>query len=142
MKLLDYIAKAMPMRIDTAKEVTPAYLKHTPYHYLLYDAPPKMCYVNIYNALNNSLDTITSTNSFYVLGVATINDVAIEHAFIKLNGIYFDPTWENLGSLGDEYISLVELTLNDVITIMDRSSGRCGSTSVPPDLYTVSKYGL
>lgn len=58
---------------------------------------PKKCFMNCYMAVMNTLSK-NEFDIYYVLGTVTTSDGnAVEHAWIKWNGEYYDPTLEPQG---------------------------------------------
>lgn len=58
---------------------------------------PRMCYTNCYLAVMNSISK-KDFDIHYILGIATTSDGStFDHALIKWNGNYYDPTLEPQG---------------------------------------------
>jgi hypothetical protein len=81
---------------------------------------PKMCFMNCYLAVMNTL----SNDNFeihYILGTVTTSDgYTFDHALIKWNGNYYDPTLEPQGLHNSSIYSIEkEFSPNEIIQLMN-----------------------
>lgn len=89
---------------------------------------PKQCFDNAYHYLDSLPTNITDCQ--YVIGLMLFRGIPVEHAWVKVNGQYFDPT---LTSHADhEYYSLAELDFMELIDV----AATCGA----PSLYDYSRW--
>ena len=82
---------------------------------------PKQCYDNSFKLLQRLLLT-SSEDVKYVLGMCVCNSIfPIEHAWIKVGDVYYDPTLEIVvGDTDDNvYYSVMELSIEDAIAAME-----------------------
>ena len=90
---------------------------------------PKQCFDNAYHYLDSLPTNITDCQ--YVIGLMLFRGIPVEHAWVKVNGQYFDPT---LTSHSDhEYYSLAELDFMELVDV----AATCGCA---PSLYDYSRW--
>lgn len=75
---------------------------------------PKACY-------NNSFDFVSrNPGAKYVLGYG-LNHMPIDHAWVKVDGKYYDPTWEvhsEGGVLNRPYVPVFELGMEELFEVI------------------------
>jgi hypothetical protein len=92
---------------------------------------PKACF---YNAAI-MLSVMHRIDMKYVIGYASA-PVPFEHAWIKVGGSYYDPTWEIFDKpFGSEYLSLSEMGLEELDKTMTAMK-----TDEPPDLMALHRF--
>lgn len=90
---------------------------------------PKQCFDNAYRYLDSL--PVNTTDCQYVLGFLLFRGIPVEHAWVKVDGQYFDPT---LTSHSDhEYYSLAELEFMELIDV----AAMCGCA---PSIYDYSRW--
>lgn len=81
-----------------------------------YITKEKQCYSNVFK-LVNTLDCLTDIEANkpkYCLVYAFRYGICFEHAILKLDGRYYDPTWERYIDLNAEYALVSEYSLDQV----------------------------
>lgn len=75
----------------------------------------KDCYKNSFQTVDNNFNL----NIKYVEGIAMFKGIPIEHAWNKIDDIYFDVTSEEIFNINhfDEYISLMEIDCDEMMRI-------------------------
>jgi len=53
----------------------------------------------------------------YVMGYG-LSVIPIEHAWIKVDGIYYDPTWQKFSKLSDYYFPMFEVQYPDIFDML------------------------
>lgn len=94
--------------------------------------------IEIKACFNNSYHLVESLFAYkdicYVLGYAVTQGIPIEHAWIKMDGIYYDLTWQKFSSIGEKYYSLIEFDHNELFNFVLQ-----GDNS-PPSVDTILRY--
>lgn len=87
--------------------------------YIKSECRPKECYTNALRLCPLFGD------SKWVIGKAIgSHGIDIFHAWIKAGDLYLDPTWELIsGGLGIEYVSMLELEIEEVLEFQDYANG-------------------
>ena len=73
---------------------------------------PNLCYNNAFHFVSNHPE------AKYVVGYGH-SVIPIDHAWVKVDGKYYDPSWEaNSGLEGKAYVPLYELDMADLLEII------------------------
>lgn len=105
-------------------------VKPVPKHmnWMVKQAKFKMCF-------NNSFDAVARTmGAKYVLGFG-LSIIPVEHAWVQIEGVYYDPTWEKHSALGGVYAKVIELDLDELAEVMNQND------ETPPSLYDLRRLG-
>jgi len=72
----------------------------------------------------------------YVVGYACADGLAhpFEHAWVEIGGIHYDPTWEIFSTIGDEYLPVYLLSVEELTDVMNRLN-----TNLPPSLWDLHR---
>lgn len=121
LEMIKMMASQLKFLDVDVKEVEVSYLHHA-------HSQQKQCFNNAYLALNDNNDLYVL--GYYMMDLST-QQIPIEHAWIKRGNVYYDVTLEPRDN--DAYVSLVELTLDQVVEFAD-DKGHA------PDLYAMNRF--
>lgn len=74
----------------------------------------------------------------YVVGYAA-SVIPLEHAWIKVNGVYYDGSWEKFSELGREYVSLWEMDSRELVEMMSAMDSDYAPS--PSDIVNLKEFG-
>ena len=90
--------------------------------------------IRLKECFNNSFHLATELNGKYCVGYAA-GIIPVEHAWIRVGDKYYDPTWQKFSQIGDVYVLMAELSLDQVLEYTLLNDNR------PPDLYALQRHG-
>ena len=94
----------------------------------------KACYDNCFNLSH-------SFNATYVLGISNSHGFPVAHAWLKIGDIYIDPTIQLTGQqFPIEYYSLLEIPVENLITLIGEIAFHSGDVERAPMLETLSNH--
>lgn len=90
--------------------------------------------VELKACFNNAakLVMILGDRAKYCLGYAA-GVIPVEHAWIRLDGKSYDPTWEKYSTLGSVYGSIFEFTREELFDVLDKNN------NVPPSMWDLAR---
>ena len=74
-------------------------------HELFSDCMPKQCYQNISNFMLTNQAEYPSAR--YALGFHLYSAIPIEHAFLEIDGVFYDPTLEMHANIDNDLIGVI-----------------------------------
>lgn len=89
-------------------------------------------FISFKGCFNNAYRCMAGTGANYVLGYAA-GIIPVEHAWIEIDGIHYDPTWEKYSEIGHTYAQLIKLNPTELINIT------CKNDDVPPCLWDLNR---
>lgn len=69
----------------------------------------------------------------YCVGFAAGSIFPVGHAWVKIDGVYFDPTWQLFHRLGDLYVPFFELDPDRLMSVVIENDNR------PPEAWEVAR---
>lgn len=79
----------------------------------------KECYNNSFRCVQ--MLHMSGYNAQYIAGVAE-SMIAIDHAWICVDGIYYDPTWELHNTLKENYFVIAKLDIPDLVEVITNNN--------------------
>lgn len=76
------------------------------------DCLPKQCYQNIANFM--SVNQTKYPLARYVLGFHLYSIIPIEHAFLEIDGVFYDPTLEMFANIDSDLIGVIYFSHEDL----------------------------
>ena len=81
-------------------------------HELFSDCMPKQCYRNISNFMLTN--QIKYPSARYALGFHLYSGIPIEHAFLEIDGVFYDPTLEMHAHIDNDLIGVIYFSHEDL----------------------------
>lgn len=127
-QVLDYLLLAHQIEVDGSAfvkvEPLPKSLKG-----FLKKSEFKACYNNAYKFMS---DYAHVHDVQYVLGFG-LSVIPVEHAWIKVDGVYYDPTWEKYSKIERDYVVVTELNQLELMLMTLKNN------HTPPALYDLRR---
>lgn len=96
-------------------------------------AEVKACYNNTFNCIADlRILHGDPKDARYVVGYAA-GLIPVDHAWVKVGGAYFDPTWEKHTEIGEHYLPVFEIPTSELMGWIEKNDMR------PPSLHDMAR---